>query len=36
MPLPTSLALRKEVAELPTTLADVRDEADGPATSSRT
>jgi hypothetical protein len=28
MPLPTSLALRKEVAELPQTLAGVRDEAD--------
>ena len=27
MPLPTSLALRKEVHELQTTLADVRDEA---------
>jgi len=27
MPLPTSLALRKEVNELQTTLADVRDEA---------
>ena len=27
MPLPTSLALRKEVADLPETLADVRDEA---------
>ena len=30
MPLPTSLALRKEVIELPATLADVTDEADGP------
>lgn len=28
MPLPTSLALRKEVAELPKTLAGVRDEAE--------
>jgi hypothetical protein len=28
MPLPTSLALRKEVAELPQTLAEVRDEAE--------
>ena len=27
MPLPTSLALRREVAELPNTLADVTDEA---------
>jgi len=27
MPLPTSLALRKEVSQLQTTLADVRDEA---------
>jgi Domain of unknown function (DUF1992) len=28
MPLPTSLALRKEIAELPQTLAGVRDEAE--------
>ena len=28
MPLPTSLALRKEIAELPRTLAGVRDEAE--------
>ena len=28
MPLPTSLALRKEIAELPKTLAGVRDEAE--------
>ena len=28
MPLPASLALRKEIAELPQTLADVRDEAE--------
>jgi hypothetical protein len=28
MPLPTSLALRKEVAELPRTLAGIRDEAE--------